>query len=92
MDLVYGIPSVVALILALYYVRRLLRRERARRGNRIRHSPAAGLRRLSQRSEMRAGEDVVTVMEDIQRTHSGTPSTRPPAASITKGHPARRTR
>jgi hypothetical protein len=84
-DLVYGIPSVVALLVALGYVRRVARRERKRRVNRTRVPPAVGLRSLSQRSEMRAGEDAATVMEEIQRTHSGTPFNHPSATSFGKG-------
>ena len=74
MDLAYGIPSLTALILAFAWVRHVARRERTRRPHRARRSKPPGARSLSQRSEMRAGEDPITVMESIQRTHSRPPT------------------
>jgi hypothetical protein len=67
-DLVYGIPSLTALLLALAYVRHVARRDR-RRAKEHKRPPSRAVRSLSQRSEMRAGDDHMSVMEDL-RTHS----------------------
>jgi hypothetical protein len=69
-DVVYGVPTLAALVFAFGYVRSLARRERARRAQPRRKSPTRGVRSLSQRSEMRAGDDPNTVMEDLQRTRT----------------------
>lgn len=77
MDLAYGIPSLALLLLAFAYVRRLARREAERRRRRTGKLPKTGVRSLSQRSEMRAGDDLNSVMDDIQRTQSAPLPTQP---------------
>jgi hypothetical protein len=67
-DLAFGIPSLTVLVLAFAYVRHVARRGRKRREARAR-TPSRGMRSLSQRSEMRAGDDPTSVMEDLS-THS----------------------
>jgi len=77
LDPVYGLPALAALLLALAYVRRIARRGRFQRRGRRSLGGDRGYRSLSQRSEMRAGEDATTVMEDIARAR--TVSRRPQA-------------
>ena len=77
MDLAFGLPSLAALIIAFAWVRHIGRRDRRHRRDRTRQAKPRGMRSLSQRSEMRAGEDPNTVMESIQRTHSRPPSVSP---------------
>ena len=75
-DLIYGIPALAALLVALAYVRRIAQRKRKPRVRRA-NKPLKYMRSLSQRSEMRAGDDFNSVMEDMQRTRSMPLSTHP---------------
>jgi hypothetical protein len=79
LDLVYGIPTLAVLIFVFGYVRRIARRRNAQ----LRHprKPPKYVRSLTQRSEMRAGEDVTSVMEHMQRTHSRPPLDQEPTPS-----------
>jgi hypothetical protein len=72
---VYGIPVLIALVCVLIYVQRIARRQKEKRQGRStgRQKPKYEPPSISQRSEMRSGESAVTVMAEIQRTHSGSP-------------------
>jgi hypothetical protein len=91
-ELNLGLPALAALLVALAYVRRVARRDKARRLDRKRGVRPAAYRSLSQRSEMRAAEDPSTVMESIARApRTGSPPTRDPKPPTTQ-RAARRTR
>ncbi len=71
MEIVYGIPVVAALVLALYAVRRVakrdkLRRRRMRQSRLVRAEPA-----VSERSEMRAYDNPTTFMDAVTTTQAG---------------------
>jgi len=66
----YGIAALVLLVIALIWVRRIARRQRI--VMKMSHAARAqGSRKISQRSDMRAGEATTTVMDQMQRTQSG---------------------
>ncbi len=70
MELIYAIPLLLALILALYAVRRAiqrsaLRRQKARRGRGGRPGPKSFVPLGTKRSQMRTDDDPTTVMEKI---------------------------
>jgi len=82
MDLVLAIPILVALVIALVYVRHLWRRQQQRL-HALRKSTGQALRppgrRRSARSEMREGEDTITLPDEMSsgsgsRGRRGTPS------------------
>ena len=86
LELSLGLPALAALLLAFAYVRRIARRDKARKLDRRRGVRPAAHRSLSQRSEMRAGEDPSTVMESIARApRTGPPVTRSPKPPTTQG-------
>jgi len=76
MEIVYAVPLLAALVLALYTVNRVAKRNRLRR--RMLHSAIGGDNRplrfkdraSSPRSEMRAYSDPSTVMGEIRTTTS----------------------
>jgi hypothetical protein len=66
LDLAYGLPALAGLVMLLLYVRRVATRARARRLDRSSRAPSRGVRSLSQRSEMRAGDDPLSVMDSMR--------------------------
>jgi hypothetical protein len=80
MEIVYALPLLAALFYALHVVRRIVKRNKARR--RLLHSAIGGDARFrfrmpkrSPRSEMRANDDPSTVMKGAGTTTSS-PGTR----------------
>jgi len=84
MNLVFALPLILALGVALYAVRRILRRRakrraRERRERAQRTGPRSFAPAKSKRSQMRTDDDPTTVMERITETKppSTGPSTKP---------------
>ena len=84
MNLVFALPLILALGVALYAVRRILRgrakrRARERRERAQRTGPRSFAPAKSKRSQMRTDDDPTTVMERITETKppSTGPSTKP---------------
>lgn len=68
MDVTYGMTAIAVLFLALLYARRLARAQKARtRGAARRRTAAAHRGSLSARSDMRAGESTITLIESLQQ-------------------------
>jgi hypothetical protein len=71
MEIVYGLPVVAALVLALYAVRRVAKRDRLRRrrmhqSRLVREEPP-----MSERAEMRAYDNPTTFMDAVTTTQAG---------------------
>jgi hypothetical protein len=82
MNLLYAIPLLVALVGALYAVRRVIRRRALRRQKKARRarpgkpSPRSFAPLGSKRSQMRTDDDPTTVMERITETKPPVDGTR----------------
>ena len=83
MSLLYALPLLVALVVALYLVRRVLRRRALRRQKKRRARPGKQSPRSfqplgSKRAQMRSDDDPTTVMERITETKPPADGTRKP--------------
>jgi hypothetical protein len=82
MSLLYALPLLLALVFALYMVRRVLRRRALRRQKKARRerpgkpSPRSFQPLGSKRSQMRTDDDPTTVMQRITETKPPVDGTR----------------